>query len=190
MITSPLKSTHAASRSPISRQPSARLAICVIPGGHAAGLHRVKHAEGAKEFPGGRRPENSLTAELPLIELDPPSLRRRSPFIERRSGVVHKERSQEHRSETMANNTTITGNLTREPEIRYTKEGQATAQLGVAVNRRWQDRVHPRVDGGDLILRCRVLEGSGRERSPFPLQGHARGRHGSPGAAQLGDGRR
>jgi single-strand DNA-binding protein len=40
----------------------------------------------------------------------------------------------------MANTTTITGNLTREPEIRYTKEGQATAQLGVAVNRRWQDR--------------------------------------------------
>ena len=37
-------------------------------------------------------------------------------------------------------NTTITGNLTREPEIRYTKEGQATAQLGVAVNRRWLDR--------------------------------------------------
>jgi len=40
----------------------------------------------------------------------------------------------------MSNTVTITGNLTREPEIRYTKEGQATAQLGVAVNRRWQDR--------------------------------------------------
>src|ERR1700678_985823 len=40
----------------------------------------------------------------------------------------------------MANNTTITGNLTREPEIRYTKEGQATTQFGVAVNRRWQDK--------------------------------------------------
>jgi single-strand DNA-binding protein len=40
----------------------------------------------------------------------------------------------------MANTTTVTGNLTREPEIRYTKEGLATAQLGVAVNRRWQDR--------------------------------------------------
>src|ERR1039458_7695019 len=26
------------------------------------------------------------------------------------------------------------------PEIRYTKEGQATAQLGVAVNWRWQDK--------------------------------------------------
>ena len=38
------------------------------------------------------------------------------------------------------NTTTITGNLTREPEIRYTKEGQATTLLGVAVNRRWQDK--------------------------------------------------
>ena len=40
----------------------------------------------------------------------------------------------------MSNSTTITGNLTREPEIRYTREGQATTQLGVAVNRRWQDK--------------------------------------------------
>ena len=40
----------------------------------------------------------------------------------------------------MSNTTTITGNLTREPEIRYTREGQATTQFGVAVNRRWQDR--------------------------------------------------
>ena len=41
---------------------------------------------------------------------------------------------------SMANTTTITGNLTREPENRYTREGEATTQLGVAVNRRWQDR--------------------------------------------------
>ena len=41
----------------------------------------------------------------------------------------------------MSNSTTICGNLTREPEIRYTREGQAMTQLGVAVNRRWQDRV-------------------------------------------------
>jgi single-strand DNA-binding protein len=34
----------------------------------------------------------------------------------------------------------VIGNLTREPEIRYTREGQATTTLGVAVNRRWQDR--------------------------------------------------
>ncbi len=40
----------------------------------------------------------------------------------------------------MSNATAITGNLTREPEIRYTREGQATTLLGVAVNRRWQNR--------------------------------------------------
>jgi single-strand DNA-binding protein len=36
--------------------------------------------------------------------------------------------------------TTITGNLTRDPEIRYTRDGQATTSLSVAVNRRWQNR--------------------------------------------------
>src|SRR6202035_18242 len=49
-------------------------------------------------------------------------------------------RQSESEEQLMANSTTITGNLTREPEIRYTRDGQATAQLGVAVNRRWQDR--------------------------------------------------
>jgi len=39
-----------------------------------------------------------------------------------------------------ATTTTIAGNLTRDPEIRYTREGQATTTLGVAVNRRWQNR--------------------------------------------------
>jgi single-strand DNA-binding protein len=40
----------------------------------------------------------------------------------------------------MSTTTTITGHLTRDPEIRYTRDGQATTALGVAVNRRWQDR--------------------------------------------------
>ena len=39
-----------------------------------------------------------------------------------------------------ASTTTIVGNLTRDPEIRYTREGQATATLGMAVNRRWHNR--------------------------------------------------
>jgi single-strand DNA-binding protein len=38
------------------------------------------------------------------------------------------------------NNITITGNLTKDPELRYTPSGIATATLGVAVNRRWQDQ--------------------------------------------------
>ena len=41
----------------------------------------------------------------------------------------------------MADNTiTIVGNLTRDPEIRYTASGQASARLGMAVGRRWQNR--------------------------------------------------
>ena len=38
------------------------------------------------------------------------------------------------------NNVTITGNVTRDPELRFTPSGQAVASFGVAVNRRWQNR--------------------------------------------------
>ena len=40
----------------------------------------------------------------------------------------------------MHTTTTLSGNLTREPEIRYTHDGQATTLLPLAVNRRWRDR--------------------------------------------------
>ena len=40
----------------------------------------------------------------------------------------------------MSSTTALTGNLTRDPEIRYTRDGQATTTFGLAVNRRWQDR--------------------------------------------------
>lgn len=40
----------------------------------------------------------------------------------------------------MSNTTTVTGNLTREPEIRYTREGHAATLFGLAVNRRWENR--------------------------------------------------
>ena len=35
---------------------------------------------------------------------------------------------------------TVAGNLTRDPEIRYTREGQSTTSLSVAVNRRGRTR--------------------------------------------------
>jgi single-strand DNA-binding protein len=42
----------------------------------------------------------------------------------------------------MANGNTVTiiGNITREPELRFTPSGQANTRFGVAVNRRWQDK--------------------------------------------------
>ena len=42
----------------------------------------------------------------------------------------------------MANGNTVTlvGNITRDPELRFTATGQAKANFGIAVNRRWQNR--------------------------------------------------
>ncbi|HUY23659.1 MAG TPA: single-stranded DNA-binding protein [Acidimicrobiales bacterium] len=38
------------------------------------------------------------------------------------------------------NNVVLVGNVTRDPELRFTPTGQATASFGLAVNRRWQNR--------------------------------------------------
>ena len=38
------------------------------------------------------------------------------------------------------NNVVLVGNVTRDPELRFTPNGQATATFGLAVNRRWQNR--------------------------------------------------
>lgn len=41
----------------------------------------------------------------------------------------------------MADNTiTLIGNITRDPELRFTPGGQAKAEFGLAVNRSWLDR--------------------------------------------------
>lgn len=41
----------------------------------------------------------------------------------------------------MADSTvTIVGNVTRDPELRFTNTGRGMANFGVAVNRRWQNR--------------------------------------------------
>ena len=41
----------------------------------------------------------------------------------------------------MADNTvTVVGNVTRDPELRYTPNGQSNAKFGLAVNRRWMNR--------------------------------------------------
>ncbi len=40
----------------------------------------------------------------------------------------------------MTNTVTLTGNLTRDPELRYTPDGLASASFGLAVTRRWQSR--------------------------------------------------
>jgi len=38
------------------------------------------------------------------------------------------------------NNCELVGNVTRDPELRFTPSGQAVVNFGLAVNRRWQNR--------------------------------------------------
>ncbi len=40
----------------------------------------------------------------------------------------------------MTASVTLVGNVTRDPELRFTPSGQATATFGLAVNRRWMNR--------------------------------------------------
>ena len=40
----------------------------------------------------------------------------------------------------MSSNITIVGNVTRDPELRFTPSGAANARMGVAVSRRWMDK--------------------------------------------------
>ncbi len=40
------------------------------------------------------------------------------------------------------NTVTLVGNVTRDPELRFTPSGQAVASFGLAVNRRWQNRAN------------------------------------------------
>lgn len=40
----------------------------------------------------------------------------------------------------MDNTVTLVGNVTRDPELRYTPSGATVASFGLAVNRRWQNR--------------------------------------------------
>lgn len=40
----------------------------------------------------------------------------------------------------MSSNVTLVGNLTRDPELRYTPNGSSVVTFGLAVNRRWQNR--------------------------------------------------
>jgi single-strand DNA-binding protein len=40
----------------------------------------------------------------------------------------------------MSSNVSLIGNITRDPELRFTPNGQAIATFGLAVSRRWQNR--------------------------------------------------
>ncbi len=51
----------------------------------------------------------------------------------------------------MSNTVTVVGNLTREPELRYTPSGSAVAKFGIAVNRSYTNRSGERVEQTDFF---------------------------------------
>lgn len=60
------------------------------------------------------------------------------------------------------NRATIIGNATRDPEMRYTPNGQAVTSFGVATNRRWTDRntgeIQEQVEFHDIVAWGKLAE--------------------------------
>ena len=120
-----------------------------------------------------------------LIRLPDPEAARRGLLGAGRPGRAPGSTQEE---QPMADNTvTLVGNVTRDPELRFTPTGQAVATFGLAVNRRWQNRQTKRVGGAGLLLRrqcwAQMAENVGESRP----EGHPRHRHRPPRAALLGD---
>ncbi len=51
----------------------------------------------------------------------------------------------------MSNNVTLVGNLTRDPELRYTPSGAPVVKFGLAVNRSYTNRAGERVEHTDFF---------------------------------------
>ena len=83
-----------------------------------------------------------------------------------------------YRKEEMANfnRVILMGNLTRDPEIRYTPNGTAVANLGLAVNRRWKadDQLKEETDFFDIVVFGKQAENCGEYLSkgrPVMIEG-------------------
>ena len=66
------------------------------------------------------------------------------------------------------NNVTIAGNLTRDPELRFTPAGRANASFGVAVNSDWTDSAgerHESVDFFDIVVWGKLAENAAQSLS-------------------------
>ncbi len=92
----------------------------------------------------------------------------------------------------MANGNVVTlvGNITRDPELRFTNTGQATASFGLAVNRRWQNRQTQEWEEATSffdVVCWREMAENAAESLTKGATGH---RHRSSRPAQLGDPRR
>ncbi len=88
------------------------------------------------------------------------------------------------------NSVTLVGNITRDPELRFTNTGQATTSFGLAVNRRWQNRQTQEWEEAtsffDIVCWREMAENAAESLAP----GLPGDRDRPARAAQLGDPRR
>jgi single-strand DNA-binding protein len=83
--------------------------------------------------PEGSRARASTTSKRPCQQTFPPWPRRAPAALENQPAQKGKAIM------ATANTITIAGNLTRDPDLRFTPNGRATASFGVAVNNDWTD---------------------------------------------------
>src|SRR5258708_28636056 len=74
------------------------------------------------------------------------------------------------------NKVILAGNLTRDPELRYTPKGTAVATIGIAVNRTWKNEAgETKEDGPFVDVDCfgppaEVIAPYMRQRPPLPVE--------------------
>ena len=74
----------------------------------------------------------------------------------------------------MANNLnsiTVVGNITRDPEMRFTPSGVSKVTFGVACNRSWRNQTVERMGRSDELLQRRLLARAGRQRRSVAQEG-------------------
>lgn len=67
----------------------------------------------------------------------------------------------------------LMGNLTRDPELRYTPNGTAVAQFGIAVNRRWRDRQSSEMREETTFVEVEVWARQAETASEYLAKGRA-----------------
>ena len=85
------------------------------------------------------------------------------------------------------NAVTLVGNITRDPELRFTNTGQATASFGLAVNRRWQNRQTQEWEEATSFFDVVCWREMAENAAESLTRGAAGHRHRAARPAQLGD---
>ena len=88
------------------------------------------------------------------------------------------------------NTVTLVGNVTRDPELRFTPSGQAVATFGLAVNRRWQNRQTNEWEEQTSFFDVKCWAQMAENVGESVAEGHPCRRHRPARAALVGDRRR